>query len=293
MGCCFGKKLDKYENEHQCDGSEKKGQNVAKALVDPEPIIDITPEERARRILELDRMCDQYIHEKNMKPIQKMDSEFLRQDPSSATNLVNLRMWTRQGEIPGEWDQTKRLTFDFKSVKTDKIEFSPRGTRAALRSIESVPLYCWPKLGISRFDGMMYRAFEVTILETNDDWDDQIAVGMCTIEEDPPPNFYGTSQIKESWLFGWNGKFITPEGDTDLFASNLIDWNPLQVGDVLRIMVRTSYAPQQFIITRNGITIVSIDCNIPKYKNVHACITLNGRVTMASVKKCEELDIYP
>jgi len=292
MGLCCGKcgkKVisDVYEKERQFE--ESKRGNDGQALVDPEPVINISPEERARRIVELDRITGQFIHEKNLKPIEKMDTEFMRQDPSAVTNLVNMRVWTRQAEIPGEWDHTKRLTFDYKSMESEKVEFSPRGTRAALRSIEGVPLYCWPKLGISRYDGIMYRAFEVTICETNDEWDDQIAVGICTVEQDPPPNFHETYRIKESWLFGWNGKFITPEGPTDLFTS---DWRPLQVGDVLRVMVRTSYAPQQFIILRNGEKIVSIDCNLTKYKNYHACIVLNGRVTMASVERCEELSIY-
>lgn len=210
------------------------------------------------------------------------DTEWLRGYPSSVSNVVKLNWWMHLRGRPDE----NVLHFNTTGLSSKLFEFSPRATRVAALRLNDAMLFALPRLKATPKG----RCFEVEIIEVNELWKDQLAVGICHLELEPPPNVFDDFRISDAWMFGYDGVFVSPTGTT---RPRDVDWTPLKEGDVLTVHVSRTI-PSVFSLYRNYACIFSTEIDtkedvtkLPKF--FHACVHINGATRILGIR---ERDTY-
>jgi len=207
--------------------------------------------------------------------IMKRDTEWLRGHPSIISNVVNLNWWMPDQGTPDK----EVLHFDTTEISPKSFEFSPRARRVAALSLNDAMLFAVPRLKGSPKG----RCFEVRIIEVNDQWTDQLALGICHLELVPGINgIKDDFKISEAWVFGYDGTFVSPGGNRRI---RHVDWSPMKEGDILMAHV-TITTPPIFSVYWNYVCIFSSEIT-PKdsKKYFHACVHINGATRILGIRE--------
>jgi len=210
------------------------------------------------------------------------DTEWFRAYPSCVSNVAHLNWWMHDRGRPDEHE----LHFESNGLNSKLFELSPRATRVAALNLNDTMLFAVPRLTTTPKG----RCFEVKIIEVNELWKDQLAVGICHVELEPAPNPFGDFRMTDAWVFGYDGVFVSPKSQT---RPRDVDWTPLQEGDVLTVHV-TRTIPPVFSLYRNYTRIFSAEIDTEEDitrlpKDFHACVHINGATRILGI---QEKDTY-